>query len=251
MSAYEKSEIEIAALKKKETVTYNLMMPGAGTPWEDRGRSGIITAFFKTCWRSLFSHRSLLDQIRRPETTQDATGFALGCALLWSVSIALWDIWSYYQFNDPTKWNVNGQQYFIESAVRVAAMFGIILLLLKVGSGFFAHLLANSAGQPVPSVLVYNVFAYSLGPSLLAVVPVFGWGLAGLWIFVDLIIGAKTRLYLRTREAVINTMLVFAGAMIMLLAVYYAGVLLRVLLYGDPAVTPNIPLLFHPLNGAP
>jgi hypothetical protein len=251
MAGYENSEIEIAALKKKEAVTYNLMMPGAGTPWEDRGRSGLVTAFFKTCWRSLFSHRSLLDQIRRPETTQEATGFAVGCALLWGLSIALWDIWNYLQFNDPTKWNVNGQQYFIESAVRVAVMVGMILLLLKLGSGFFSHLLANSAGQQVPSVLVFNVFSYSLGPSLLAVVPVVGWGLAGLWIFVDVIIGAKTRLYLRTREAVINTILVFAGAIVILLAVYFAGVLLRVLIYGDPAVTPNIPLPLHPLNGAP
>src|SRR5271170_4821621 len=99
MSAYDKpSNHEIAALKKQDTRNYNVMMPGGGTPWEDRGKIGLIPAFFKTCFKSLFSHRALLDQIRRPETTSEARRFAMGCAAMWALGIGVWDTILYYHY---------------------------------------------------------------------------------------------------------------------------------------------------------
>ena len=77
-------------------------------------------------------------------------------------------------------------------------------------------------------MLVYNVLAYSLGPSLLVLLPVFvfglnwAWAAAALWIIINAVVGAKTRLYLRTREAVVNVFIA-AGVSIALLAAVYAA----------------------------
>jgi hypothetical protein len=249
MSAYDKrTDVDIAAMRKQETTNYNVMLPGSGTPWEDRGRTGVIPAFFKTCFKSLFGHKALLDQIRRPETTSEATWFAVGCAGVWAVSIVIWDSLFYYQYYSgdraPTM-IVNGEQYAIETALRAAAAFALMLIFLRLATTMYVSLLGHGVQQQIPKVLIYNVLAYSVGPSILAIVPVFGWALAAVWILSATIIAGKTRLYLRAREAVVNALLIAVVVVVALVLLYVAFHYLWPLILGGsvepipkPAVTP-------------
>lgn len=205
-------DFEIAALRQKNVHFVDLMKPGSGTPWEDRGSQGMITAFLKTCWRSLFNHRLLLDHMRRPETTSEATGFAVGCAILWALSFAIWNAFRYYQFSsDPKVWDVNsGSQYFIESALESVVIFALVLAMLKIGATMYGKLIAGEAKGRVPEVLIYNCFAYSLGPSLLTLIPGIGWPIAFIWIFANLLTAGRKRMYLGSGGTITNTLLVMA-----------------------------------------
>jgi len=78
--------VAIASLDARKQTMFNLMAPGPGTPWEDRGSIGTIGAFFKTTFRSMFKPADLLDSIRRPETGGDSFSFAIGCGLMWAIS---------------------------------------------------------------------------------------------------------------------------------------------------------------------
>src|SRR3954463_11332694 len=82
--------VDIAALRTtKKMGAMDLMRPGEGTPWEDRGAQGTLKAFLGTCMRSITSPALLLDHIRRPDTTHEARGFAFGCSALWAVGVIL------------------------------------------------------------------------------------------------------------------------------------------------------------------
>jgi hypothetical protein len=237
------TEVEIASLKKHE-VSYNVMLPGSGTPWEDRGAIGAISAFFKTAIRSLFKYRALVDQIRRPETTGESTVLAIVCGVMWGISIGIWDAFQYYRFtHDPTL-IVDGQQYCIELGLRVVGAVVLTLVLLKLTTEVFYSLLSHDVQQKIPKVLVHNVFAYSLGPSILALVPVFGWALATLWIFSNAIIGAKSRLYVRGREAVVNVIIATVVNVLLLGAIYTVGYFVSPIIFDHhsvsvPEVTPK------------
>src|SRR5687767_15497810 len=81
--------VDIAALKiKKGPGPVDLMMPGNGTPWEDRGAQGVVKAFFQTCVKSMTSPALLLDHIRRPDTTAEARQFAIACSVFWAIAVA-------------------------------------------------------------------------------------------------------------------------------------------------------------------
>ena len=58
--------IEMPAMKNKGGGQVDLMRPGNGTPWEDRGSSGVIGAYFSTVFKSMTSPGLLMDHIRRP-----------------------------------------------------------------------------------------------------------------------------------------------------------------------------------------
>ncbi len=205
-------DFEIAALRQKSAQFVDLMKPGGGTPWEDRGSHGIVLAFLKTCWRSLFNHRLLLDHMRRPETTGEGTGFAIGCAILWGLSFAIWNTIRYFQYSaNPTVWDVNsGSQYFIESALESLLVIALVLFLLRIGAAMYGKLIAGESKGRVPATLIYNCFAYSLGPSLLTLIPGIGWPIAIVWIFINLLIAGRRRMYLGSGGSVTNTALVMA-----------------------------------------
>ncbi len=236
MSSYGKpTEVEIASLKKHE-VSYNVMLPGSGTPWEDRGAIGLLPAFFKTSGRSLFKHRALVDQIRRPETTAEATRFAIACGAMWAISFGIWDAFQYYRLPNDGTLTVDGQQYLIETGLRVVGAVALTLAVLKLATEVFYTLLSHDSQRQIPKVLVYNIFAYSLGPSILALVPVLGWALAALWIAIDAIVAAKSRLYLRGREAVVNVLIASVVNVLLLAAIFTAGYFVFPVVFGHHSV---------------
>ena len=247
-----KEQFEIAALQQKTVKSVNMMMPGNGTPWEDRGSLGAISAFLKTCWRSLTSHNLLLDHIRRPETTGESTKFAAGCAFVWAVSLAIWNTIYWFRVSkDPMHWDVIGSQFLIESILQSLIAFFLVLLLLRVGASMYVKLIAGEASSRVPAVLVYNTFAYSLGPSILALIPVVGWALAILWIYIDLVIAGRRRLYLGGTGTVINSLLVMAVAGIMVGGVWVVSWFVWVklgIIFNEASATPHVLPPIKPMN---
>jgi hypothetical protein len=249
MSAYGKpTDIEIASLKKQE-LSYDVMRPGNGTPWEDRGALGIVSAFFKTSFGSLFKFPSLVDHIRRPETTGEATGFGMACAGMWAISIAAWDAYQYYLANhfngDPSRAPIiEDSQFLTESALRVVAVFLAAWPILKLASTLFHSLLTSASQRQIPKVLVHNMFGYALGPSLVTLLPIYvagwnwAWVLAGAWIVIDAMVGAKTRLYLKTREAVVNIIIATLVCLFLLAAAYTACYFIWPLIMGQYSIHP-------------
>src|SRR5436189_1018304 len=113
------SNVRIAALEKKRVEHLDPMAAGNGTPWEDRGSSGIAGAFFKTCWMSLVSPATLLRDIRRPETTSDATAFAIGCGILWGFSWLIHGALFAEYAKTKYQAEVDPQIYYLGSALQV------------------------------------------------------------------------------------------------------------------------------------
>src|SRR3954470_3812465 len=90
------SNVAIASLDARKQTMFNLMAPGPGTPWEDRGSIGVIKAFFKTAFASMFKPAKLLDSIRRPETGGDSRSFAIASGLMWSLSVIVHGYFYYH-----------------------------------------------------------------------------------------------------------------------------------------------------------
>jgi hypothetical protein len=200
---------------------FNLMAPGPGTPWEDRGSIGVVGAFFKTCFRSMFKPAELLDVIRRPETGGDSRSFAIGCGLMWGIS-ALIHGYLYYKHmvgeevrtatsTTEDRITVLGQPWAIWCVIAaVLAVIGV-LLFQKIGSSIYYSLVATEMKSKAPPILAYNIFGYCLGPSLLAIIPIAGPVLAVIWIVIILSIGGATRLKISVRGAVTASMVAVAA----------------------------------------
>jgi hypothetical protein len=208
----------IAALQQKGIAQYDLMRPGSGTPWEDRGSSGVIAAFIKTVFRSLFTPAQLLDSLRRPETTTDATAFTWACGIMWSLGIVTNDILTRryanaFAANPPPRWtvDVNDGIFWVETALRAVLVPVGLFFFLKISATVFKSVSAGEL-KAVPKTLVQNLFAYGLGPSLLAIIPPWwvGMPVAALWILWDMIIAARKRLYMSTSGAVVASILAWA-----------------------------------------
>jgi hypothetical protein len=258
MSGYGKrADIEIAALKKSE-MSYNVMLPGSGTPWEDRGAVGFIPAFIKTTFQSLFGFRRLVDQIRRPETTGDAAVYVIVCGVMWAISIGIWDAALYLQATHDPKLMVNGQQYLIESVIRSIGAAALTYGIYKLSVALFYSLLTHDSQRQIPQVIVSNVFAYAVGPSMLALVPAIaagatalalgpdtgtsvllaGWSVVTLWIVINAIVAARTRLYLRMRESAVNVIIATVVGVVLVLVIYFVCWFAWPKINGEHSVAP-------------
>ena len=215
--------VAIASLDVRKQTMFNLMAPGPGTPWEDRGSIGVVGAFFKTCFKSMLKPADLLDSIRRPETGGDSRSFAMGCGLLWAIS-ALIHGYLYYRhmLGEETRTatsttedriTVLGQSWAIWCVIAaVLAVIGV-LLFQKIGSSVYYSLVATEMKSKAPPILAYNMFGYCLGPSILAIVPIAGPILAVIWITIALMVGGATRLKISVKGSLIAS-LVSVAAMV-------------------------------------
>src|SRR5438045_1880810 len=162
--------VAIASLDARKTQILNLMAPGPGTDWEDRGSVGVFGAFFKTAFKSMFKPAQLLDSIRRPETGGDSFSFALGCGLMWTLSAAVHGYLYYrhlfkleqetWESTKTDRYTVNGHLYVIIGAILAILMPVIVLLFQKFGSRIYYSLVHTEMTSKSPPVLVYNIFGY-------------------------------------------------------------------------------------------
>ncbi|HZL36597.1 MAG TPA: hypothetical protein VFC78_14855 [Tepidisphaeraceae bacterium] len=206
----------------KVSQNYDLMRPGNGTPWEDRGTFGPVAAYFKTAFKSIVSPGLLLDHIRRPETTADASSFAIISGVMWAVGWIALKSWQYYGWSrEGSGYDITGGFNFALTVVAECAVIGGgVWLFVNAGTKLIRNLTAGEL-RSVTSSLIYNIFCYCLGPSLLAVVPIYGQGLAIILIFVNLLVAGRKRLYLKTSSVVVNTIILFLCTVAIGVAVYY------------------------------
>jgi hypothetical protein len=193
---------------------YRLMEPGDGTPWEDRGSIGPVAGFFKTCIQSMFSPGKLFESIRRPETAGDARAFVFICAGFWTVSWVLHDYLWYRAENARTRRpELDFSDLYPKLLIHIIlAILGTWLLHLLVSRLFYKLVQAGDAKAKAPAVLTYNVYAYCLGPSILALIPFhIGPAIAIAWIFFLCIYAAIHRLAVKTSGAITCNVLAFGG----------------------------------------
>jgi len=234
------ADVDIASLKKKVVQQSNLMQSGTGTPWEDRGHLGFFKAFLGTCFKSMFSPGKLWDEIRRPETTSDATGFAVWCGVIagitWVGHSLAWDlVYSGMGRSDGVPpllvkndydYTVDWQTWGMGAVLQMAcAIFGT-LLLLKLANATYQKLLPHGIASRIPTGLSYNILAYALGPVLLALIPCYGWALALLWLLVLFVMLGTRRLHLGAGTGVVSGILTFLVVTVVGFSIYFAGALL-------------------------
>ncbi|HSV13313.1 MAG TPA: hypothetical protein VLI90_03595 [Tepidisphaeraceae bacterium] len=234
--------IEIASLKGKKTEFFDAMAPGPGTPWEDRGTRGVVSAFLKTCAMSLTSFFKLVDAIRRPETTNDAFVFLIDCCILWGVSAFIHGL-IFMHFAGKVQYHeVETQTYLMYVAIAAVGAGGGVYLLFRLYNIIYAKLIAQEkTATALPDVLLYNVNAYALGPSILAPIPFIGPALAGLFIFIDLYIAGRKRLNIRATGALIDALMAYVVVLVVAFVGYWVGNLVLHQVLGDPIddVTPK------------
>jgi len=195
---------------------------GESTPWEDRGGRGLIGAFCATCIGGIVHPGRLSTSIRRPETTTDATSFALGCGLLWGIAWAInSSIYYFIKIRNP-EIDPNGQLYIVGTVLQTACAVPCLWLVLRLVTNLFRKLIASEARFRFPRALIYNIFAYCLGPSLLALIPFLGIPLAVIWIACTMIAVAGSRLRLPTKTAIICTIIAVGAGLIIFIAAYFA-----------------------------
>lgn len=227
--------IEIASLKGKKSEFFDAMAPGPGTPWEDRGTHGVVGAFLKTSMMSITRFFRLADAIRRPETPTDATGFLIGCCTLWGVSTLIHGLIFMHFVSKRPYHAVDTQQYIIFSAIAGVGAAAGLFLLFRLYNLIYSKLIAQEKNATsIPDVLLYNVNAYALGPSLLAPIPFAGPPLAAVLIFINLVIAGRKRLNIRFPGAFIDALIAFVVVMVVGFAGYWVGDLVLKQVLEDP-----------------
>jgi hypothetical protein len=212
--------VDIAALRnKKKAGAKDLMRPGEGTPWEDRGAQGTIKSFVQTCIRSITAPGMLLDHMRRPDTTREASQFAYACSAFWAISTAVHMVlWSIMY---PPAWKLSltpeyTSNYYIKTGILsvLTAPAAFILLVIFAHRLYFG-LISSELKGAAPRMLLYNIFCYSMGPSVLALIPFAGPPLALLCIFIAWCAGGGKRLYVSWRGAIVASSLTLLLALVL------------------------------------
>jgi hypothetical protein len=231
--------VDIASLRgKTKSTAVDLMLPGPGTPWEDRGNLGMLKAFVQTCVKSITKPALLLDHIRRPDTSGEASQFAFGCAGLWALSVAIHALLYHKMFPPPAKWELD-ETMFVLKAVILGLLAGaaVYALCVMFASRMYFAMVSTELKNTAPRVLLHNMFCYCLGPSLLAPIPVLGPPLALLLIFIAWIVGGAKRLYISWRGGTVaGTLTMLAVLAMAAVGGYVADVILNnVLGLGEPS----------------
>jgi hypothetical protein len=221
----------IAALEQRKVVEqHNVMMPGAGTPWEDRGHLGAIKALFATWNMSVLSPLKLLHAIRRPETKSDVRSFAIWCGAMWSLSVFVHAMLLHLMRQRRDEETLEG--FWLVVGIAVVLTPAVVLGLLELASLVFHKLNAMEPHYRTPAVLGFNVMGYNLGTSLLAPVPLVGPPLVVAWVVVLTVTGARSRMRLGLGAAVINTLVTSIVVLVAVASALLLARLLIVLMFG-------------------
>jgi hypothetical protein len=245
--------IEIASLKKKQQTVVNFMATGNGTPWEDRGSTSPVSAFFKTSGESLFSPGKLVAKIRRPETTNDARAFVIVCSGLWGLSAAIHTaIYLWRQTKDPLYMDTNTQMDVIWCLIAAAAGGFGCYLLFRIYNLIYAKLVTQEKDSGlIPDTLLYNINAYALGPSLFAPIPIAGPIIALLWIWIDAVVVGGSRIRLKPAAAIIDAVLGYISILAIAGVVMYGGKYLLSYTIGEPNEFRDKSVKLDPVTGKP
>jgi hypothetical protein len=212
---------EMAALKKQRAKVIDPMAVGPGTPWEDRGNLGVVVAFFKTCLASMFKPGELADQIRRPDAAGDTGVFTIACGVMWGLSVFVHSLLTYLRVEKDPKLAVDAHQFWITTSVQIIAAIAVTWVALRIAANLYGRIIEFDMKQKPPGVLVINLLAYGLGPSLLAPIPYAGPLVAWLWILIAWAAIGKRRLGVKTSAAVITPLLTMAAVLLTMWGIYF------------------------------
>jgi hypothetical protein len=222
-------DVQIASMNVQQHQVGNLMAPGPGTPWEDRGSIGLLPAFFKTAVMSMTSPGRLLGDLRRPETPNDARVFAMICGGFWGLAWVIHDYLALAHSGRHFDMIDNGEVFLLHFVLGFAGTWVILNFVSRL---FYKLVSAGDVRAKTPLVLTYNVYAYCLGPSILAVIP-FGIGpiLALVWIFCLFVYAAIHRLAVKTGGAIVCNIFAVGGILGLAAGAYFLLAYLYNLLY--------------------
>lgn len=183
--------VHIPALQRQRVVDRSdLMQPGEGTPWEDRGHLGVLGGFRQTLAMAVLRPVQLLDSIRRPDSASDANQLLLVTGVFVTVGIAghaaLW------RWRHGVSWG--GGQIVLDLLGILALLVGP-WLLAQVGARVNHAMTSAALKGRARLTLNQSIYAYLLCPLALAIVPIIGPPLAAL--IVALIVVSVPRLRLR------------------------------------------------------
>ena len=231
--------VEIASMRKEQERVWDMLGPGPGTPWEDRGAIGVVKALFKTIAMSMTAPGKLLWSIRRPETPGDARVFAIICGFFFAIGWVLHDYLDFRAGKEEFDFYSHGYAMIVHFALGLGGTWVLLLLITRL---FYKLVAAAEMRHKFPPVLAFNVYAYCLGPSILALMPYkfLGATVALVWIFVLFIYAAKTRLAIKTSGAVICNFIAAGGLFGLAAAAYFILRYVYGYLYG-PDVPPAPP----------
>ncbi|HEY7119097.1 MAG TPA: hypothetical protein VH475_21075 [Tepidisphaeraceae bacterium] len=211
--------VEIEAMRVEQARMRNPLEPGPGTPWEDRGSIGAIGAYFKTVGMSMTRPGDLLWSMRRPETASDTRAFVIICGVMWGISWVIHDVIAFVKGGKSFDYYEDGYRWALHF---VLAAGGTWLLLNLITRLFYKLVSAGEMKSRFPAVLLYNVYAYCLGPSLLALIPFYvGPAIAIVWIFCLFIYGAIVRLYIKSSGAIVCNFIAAGGFLGLAVAAYF------------------------------
>lgn len=193
------NEVKIKALQKqKRDDRTDLMHPGNGIAWEDRGHLGAASAFVRTAAGVTSSPGRTLWQMRRADTRADASGFVWVVGVLCGVGVAVQAVWARYMQNALMETAQIAEWVILGVCATVAPW-----LLAKIGSGLYAAIAAPALRNRVSRSLMDSIFFYITAPALLMLVPVAGPWLALVGVVLMVLIAPRLRLKLTMSEGTI------------------------------------------------
>ena len=205
---------EAVASRRRRVCDYQLFEGGAGTPWDNRGGEGPVRAFFQTCWMSLRCPARLFDLVRRGDGTRDAVGFVLACGVAWGVGWNLIEIATFlHRSRQDDVEAVNTWLFVVNCALRLVVAPAALLLLVNLAARLWQRVVSPAAVGAEAFAGTFNLLAYALGPSVLALVPVVGPTAALVWILALITTAGVRRHRLPLGNALLGGVVgVFAGA---------------------------------------
>lgn len=221
--------VDIPAIDHKVKADSGPPHPGGGTPWEDRGSIGLIKGFVYTCTGTIRQAPTLFASIRRLETQVDANSFTLACGILWSLVI-LWHggfelllvQWQAHRSKgSAVELEVSAWLFMRPWIVGAVLAPLVVYLVVRIVSRLFQGMAATELRIKSPPILVHNVFAYAMGPSLLALVPRIGPPVAVLWIGVVMVLGAMTRLRVSFKGALTACIISYLSCVLAISGIWF------------------------------
>ena len=230
--------------KKEQQV--NLMKPGSGMPWEDRGSMGMVPAFFKNLTQALFSPNALLAKMRRPETSSDATAFAIVCCSFWFLGAVFQSIFDYFVRYAPNRYiDVTINSYVLNTALVALLCGGGAFVLLLLASSLFFKLTSHDMVAKAPPVLIRNTLSYLMAPNIFALIPIsikgipVGPVLAILWMMFLWMVAGRGRLHLPKGGAFVAPILTMGACAAIIFAAFFAIQIVAVNVMNQSSIVDN------------
>jgi hypothetical protein len=228
----------------------DLMASGTGIPWEDRGTVGFFSAFFGTAFGVMFKPIATLKKMRRPETGNDAKIFAFACGVVWFFAVIIQSTFAYFVFySHDSSILLNANQYRINTGLEAVLAGAAAVILPRVISWIFYRLTSFDMTSKAPPVLVSNCITFLSGVGVLALIPggprpwlAIAPVLAGVWMFVLLLVTAISRLRVKAVAAIIGSIITFIAVSALVVAAILAINFFWGNVIGNASITLPLPM---------